>query len=173
MPNDYDVSLIVAMTLKQVIGNNGDLPWDIPEDLKNFQRITKGNTVLMGRKTFLSLDDKVRPLPDRKNIVITSHPKNYQAKYPSVDFCNSLNDGIMIAERYDRPVIICGGETIYNLALAHGYPQKLYVSWINGDYRGDIYFPRVDWQKWESVAEVVHDKFTFETYEKISHSDDS
>lgn len=73
-PRPFQICLIVAMDQSRVIGCKNQLPWHLPDDMKRFARLTKGNTVLMGRKTYQSLPDRFRPLPERKNIVITRSP---------------------------------------------------------------------------------------------------
>ena len=71
------VLVIVAMDEGRVIGFENKLPWHITEDMKRFAQLTTGHTVLMGRKTYQSLPDKFRPLPNRKNIVVTGKPQDY------------------------------------------------------------------------------------------------
>lgn len=104
------LSIIVAMSDRNVIGNDGKLPWNISEDLKLFKEKTIAKTVLMGRKTFESLHYRYRPLPDRHNIVLTSHDTdNYENAYPNVDFCNSVDNSLIVADSYDLEVFVIGG----------------------------------------------------------------
>ena len=72
-----ELNLIAGMTEQRIIGNEGKLPWYIPEDLELFKKITEGNTVLMGRKTYQSLPETKKPLPNRNNIVITRNINPY------------------------------------------------------------------------------------------------
>ena len=76
---------VLAMTEERLIGNNGALPWHIPEDLKHFQQLTRGKTVVMGKNTYYSLPEKYRPLPKRRNIVLTRSDFSECEGYPSID----------------------------------------------------------------------------------------
>jgi dihydrofolate reductase len=76
---------VLAMTPDRLIGNAGKLPWNIPEDLAHFQKITKNNTVIMGRKTYFSLPKKYRPLPKRRNIVLSRNDFSETESYTSLE----------------------------------------------------------------------------------------
>ncbi|OGJ18870.1 hypothetical protein A3K73_07080 [Candidatus Pacearchaeota archaeon RBG_13_36_9] len=160
MEKEKGISIIVAMTDEGVIGNRGNLPWKISEDLKLFKQITTGNTVIIGRKTFESF--KVKPLPNRNNIVLSRD----EFSFPGVSVCRSLEEGLNVARYYGREVFIAGGASVYSKALP--LAARLYVSNINGKYEGDACFPQVDWNCWiEILARRKEFKdFTFKLYER-------
>lgn len=127
--------MIVAIALKnRVIGNQGKLPWNIPEDLKRFKALTSGHPIIMGRKTYESIG---RPLPNRTNIIIT-RDSSYSA--PGVQIAMSLDEALTIAEKYDQnEIFIIGGGEIFRLAM--GIADRLYLTTIHGDIHGDTFFP--------------------------------
>ena len=123
---------VVAMTKDRVIGNRGDLPWHLPEDLKFFKRTTLNSSIVMGRKTFDSIG---KPLPKRHNIVITrdkawSHP-DVSVIHDSSSLCNLRTS--------DQMFIIGGGE-IYELFMP--LMDELLITHVNGEYEGDAFFPK-------------------------------
>jgi dihydrofolate reductase len=106
---DGEVSLIWAQSTSGVIGRSGGIPWQLPEDLIRFKALTMGHTVVMGRRTWESLPVKFRPLPGRKNIVLTE-----QADFtaPGATVVRSLDEALM-----DPEVWVVGGEQAYTLAM--------------------------------------------------------
>jgi len=102
------ISVIVAMANNNVIGKENDMPWYLPEDLKHFKKITTGHTIIMGRKTFLSLPNGA--LPNRKNIVITTD-KNFVAD--GVFVVHSINEAIEMADNESEECFVIGGGNIY------------------------------------------------------------
>ena len=147
--------IIVAMTKDKVIGLNGSIPWHISEEIKLFKQLTINNTVIMGRITYESIG---KPLPDRNNIVISSTLKSIEG----VDVCTDLQKGIGQAEKYNKKIFIIGGAQIYKAALP--LIDKLYISWIKKDYKGDIYFPDFDISSWNIEKKETHDEFDFIIY---------
>jgi dihydrofolate reductase len=137
------ITIIVAMTKRRIVGKDGTLPWHISEDLKNFKTITAGNTVVMGRKTFDSIPDKYRPLPNRHNIIIS----RTLGKLDDVDICDTIPAALEKAKSYGKEVFIIGGATIYEQCLPHA--DRMIISHIKEDYEGDTKFPvwsDVTWQ---------------------------
>lgn len=135
------VSLIAAVDSKNGIGLNGIMPWGhIKEDMQFFRRTTTGYPVIMGRVTFESLGSK--PLPKRKNIVISSSINN-EIKYDNLSFDNSFEDVLskLLLEKYNQ-IFIIGGESIYKKAL--DYADRVYLTHINKDYNCDRFFPEMD-----------------------------
>lgn len=135
------VSLIAAVDSKNGIGLNGVMPWGhIKEDMQFFRRTTTGYPVIMGRVTFESLGSK--PLPKRKNIVISSSINN-EIKYDNLSFDNSFEDVLskLLLEKYNQ-IFIIGGESIYKKAL--DYADRVYLTHINKDYNCDRFFPEMD-----------------------------
>ncbi len=132
------INMIVAISGKErVMGKNGSIPWHAPEDMAFFKEKTEGTTVIMGRKTWESLPNKYRPLPNRVNIVLTS---NTDFNAPKALVAHSKEEAIGLAEKEtSENVFIIGGSKIYEMFLPE--TQKLYVSLIKENFEGDTYFP--------------------------------
>lgn len=123
------LALIAAVSRNRVIGKDGKLPWHISEDLKRFKRLTTGHALLMGRKTYESLG---RPLPNRRNVVLTSHPIHNVETYASIDLAlEALKDE-------DRVFVIGGGE-IFAQVLKRA--DELYLTIVDQNVDGDTVFP--------------------------------
>ena len=136
------LSLIAAMTREHVIGLDGDMPWHLPADLAHFKRLTSGKPVIMGRKTFDSIG---RPLPKRRNIVIT---RNQAWAHEGVEVAHSLEAAIALTQNEAETMII-GGATLYTAALEAAH--RLYITWIDARVTGDTHFPK--WSESEFVIE--------------------
>ncbi|MDD9953136.1 MAG: dihydrofolate reductase [Candidatus Woesearchaeota archaeon] len=149
------IALIAAMTTDRVIGHQNTLPWHIPEDLKHFKETTRGKTVVMGRKTYESLG---KPLPNRHNIVIST------TLNADVDVCTSVDAAIAKAQTYDEDIFIIGGATIYEQTL--DLVDKMYISYVKGEYEGDSYFPEFDEANWEIEEKKEYDKFDLVVYRR-------
>ena len=151
----------VAVAKNLVIGKGNDLPWYLPEDLQHFKALTLGKTVLMGRKTYESIISRLKkPLPGRKNVVITRQ-KDYQAA-PDVLVFADLASAFQKLSSED--VYVIGGAEIFKLALPMA--EKMYITKVRGNYEGDAFFPQIDWSQWQLVEEEKHEKFAFATYKK-------
>jgi dihydrofolate reductase len=141
------ISIIVAHSLhKRVIGNKGDLPWTIPEDLQFFKTMTTGKAVVMGRKTYESLPQSVRPLPNRKTFILTRN-EDYKIAHPDVQTFTDLKKCLMVAKLSSEEVMIAGGEQIYKLCMP--YTDRIYATIISGDYEGDAFFPKLSQDEWD------------------------
>ncbi len=141
------ISLIVAMANNRVIGKNNQMPWHLPADLQHFKTITLGKPIIMGRKTYESIG---RPLPGRKNIVI-SHNSNY--KLDGCETVTSLEKALKLVNNVEE-VMIIGGGFLYAQTLHHA--NKLYLTFIDLDIDGDTIFP--DFEKL-NIKEVKRDKY--------------
>ena len=137
------LSLIVAKTQNNVIGRDGELPWRLPHDLKQFRELTMGNPVIMGRRTWESLP---RPLAERLNIVMTRQ-KGYVAEGATV--VNSLEAACMKALFYHDldEVFVIGGEEIYRQFLT--YAHTMYETIVHITLFGDKFFPNVNTGDWK------------------------
>lgn len=153
------INLIAGMTKNKVIGNGNALPWNIPEDLQNFRRLTTDSVVIMGRKTFESIG---RPLPKRVNIVITSQ----DIQIPGVQIAKTLQDAINFAKTTSKEVFIIGGAQIYKQALEQNLVDKMYLSIINKEYPGDVFFPAFDEKNWDVQSTQVFNDFSLIIYSK-------
>lgn len=143
------ISIIVAIARNGVIGGDNSLLWHISEDLQRFKRITTGHPVVMGRKTFESLG---RPLPKRTNVVITRQ-KDYHAEGCTV--VHSLDEALKLFPPQEEVFIIGGGE-IYRQALP--IADRLYITHVGHDYRGDTHFPDIDPAQWKETFREHHDR---------------
>ncbi|MFT5426845.1 MAG: dihydrofolate reductase [Gammaproteobacteria bacterium] len=141
------ISIIVAMDKNRVIGLEGDLPWRLSADLKHFKAITMGKPLIMGRKTHESIG---RPLPGRKNIVVT-HSQDFKAE--GCVIVHSLDDAFQAAGDVDE-VMIMGGSGVYDQSLAR--VDRLYLTEVHADVKGDVYFPKFDKCEWKEVEMEKH-----------------
>lgn len=159
------ITVIVAASENNIIGNDNKLIWHLSDDLKRFKNLTKGHHVIMGRKTFESMP---RALPNRTNVIIT-RKANYIAKDAIVT--NSLESALSIASDDPQPFIIGGGE-IYKIAL--DYSDRIELTRVHDNFEGDTVFPEIDKEKWIESNRIEKKKdeshnydFTFITYNKI------
>lgn len=123
---------VLAVSRNGIIGKNGKVPWHIPEDLKHFKAMTIGHAIVMGRKTY---EETGRPLPNRRNIVISRDP-NFSA--PGCEVVTSLEEGIALARTTDPEPRVGGGAEIYRLALP--LVTRIYLTEIDRDVEGDTVF---------------------------------
>ena len=135
------ISLVAAVDSKNGIGLNGKMPWGhIKEDMEFFRGLTTGSTVIMGRVTFESLGNK--PLPNRKNIVISSTANvAYYFKYNNLFYESSLENALL-GLLSENQIFIIGGESIYKKAI--DYADRIFLTHIDKDYNCDRFFPNVD-----------------------------
>ena len=136
------ISIIVAIASNNAIGNNNQLIWHIPEDLKRFKALTMGHHIIMGRKTWESIG---RPLPGRTSIVVTRDP-HYKAEGCTI--ANSLEQAIELS-RDDSEIFVIGGGELYAQALP--LASKLYVTHVHREFEGDTFFPAIDYNQWMAV----------------------
>ena len=162
------ISIIAAIAKNGIIGSGNQMPWHISEDLKRFKAITSGHPVIMGRKTFESLG---RPLPNRRNIVITRNPDYDKA---GIETAASIDEALALFEENEEIFIIGGGE-IYRQTLP--LADRMYLTWIDAEADGDTYFPPIDSEEWEIVFSERHEQgltfphpFEFMNYKRKRHN---
>jgi dihydrofolate reductase len=130
------LSAIAAMDRNRVIGKDNRLPWRISDDLKRFKALTMGHPIIMGRKTLESFG---RPLPGRKNIVLTRNPEFRSEGAVPV---SSIQEAIALCQS-ETPVtdeaFVVGGEEIYRLAMP--LTDRIYLTQVHGEFEGDTHFP--------------------------------
>lgn len=154
--------LIYARAANGVIGNHNTLPWHLPEDLAHFKRTTLGCPVIMGRKTWDSLPPKFRPLPGRRNIVITRQEKwNEIGAYPA----QNMQEALQLCEQ-SSDVWVIGGAQLY--ALAEPLASTAVVTEIDRDFEGNAFAPTLG-PAWKETARERHIAasglpFSFVTY---------
>lgn len=161
------LSIIVAVAKNNVIGKDNQLIWHLPEDLKRFKRLTTNHTIIMGRKTFESLG---RVLPNRKHVILCN-----DAEMNIDDENVEILDDISKLKKYkdsEEENFVIGGATIYKLLMP--YADKMYVTHINEEFEGDVYFPEIsekDWKMTEREKGLRDEKnpfdYEYETYERI------
>ncbi|AJD91235.1 dihydrofolate reductase [Jeotgalibacillus malaysiensis] len=139
------ISMISAHDLNRVIGKDGEMPWHLPDDLKYFQKVTSGHSILMGRKTFESMNG---PLKNRKNIVLT-RDENWHHEGAIV--VKTLDEGLRILNESDEGFVIGGGE-IYKMAIDRA--DRLYITLIHDKFEGDTYFPSYTEDEWKVSSKV-------------------
>ena len=155
------IRLIWAMTEDRLIGNKNRMPWHIKEDLLYYKQHTEGQTVLMGEATYASLKGyyKNKPLPYGKIFVASLNPNL------SLEDATVIEDVESFLSQVEEDLWVVGGATIYKLSLP--YADSLYISWIQGYYTGDTYFPEIDFSSfrlaWQQNTELVH----YTIYERV------
>jgi dihydrofolate reductase len=138
------ISLIVAMDKNRAIGKDNQLPWHLPEDLKNFKRLTTGHHMLMGRKTFDSIG---RALPNRISLVLTRSPKQNQE---NLFYFSDINQAIDHAKAAgESELFIIGGANIYEQTLEMA--DRLYLTQVEAKVDGDAHFPEINFSQWREV----------------------
>jgi dihydrofolate reductase len=135
------ISIIVAVSEELGIGKDNDLLWHLPEDMKRFKKLTMGNTVIMGRRTWESLPKK--PLSGRRNIVITDIPGE---TFDGAESAVSINDAVSKCKK-DEEAFIIGGGSIYRQFMP--LADKLYITHVHKKRPADIFFPAIDPKIWK------------------------
>jgi dihydrofolate reductase len=161
------LSIIVAATENNVIGRRNDLPWHLPTDMKYFKKVTDGSKVIMGRKCWESIPEKFRPLPNRKNFVVTRQ-LDYEAKGAIILNDTTLALSTVHMDPSDE-VFVIGGAEIYKEAFK--YATKLYLTRIEGVVEGDVILEGLDINEWDMISssEPIEEngfKYKFEVYQK-------
>jgi dihydrofolate reductase len=144
------LSLLMAVARNGVIGHHGELPWRLPEDMAFFRRTTTGHTVVMGRKTWDSLPARFRPLPQRRNIVVT---RNAAWSAPGAEAVPSLQAAMDLAAGAARLIVI-GGAELYAAALP--LADELLLTEIDADIQGDTHLPAFDRQAFIEAQRERH-----------------
>lgn len=147
------IKIIVATSKNRVIGDSNSLIWHLPADLKRFKEITTGNTIVMGRKTFESIG---RPLPNRRNIIIT---RDITYDVEGCEVVNSLEEALMIC---NNNCFIIGGGEIYSQTIS--IADQIYLTQVHEDFDGDTTFPEIG-SEWKMVTSQ-----DFEPDKKNRHS---
>lgn len=152
--------IIACINQKRVLGNEGKLLYHIGNDLANFKRMTVGNVVIMGRKTFESLPNGV-PLKDRVNIIITTDEEyGVDAKFDNVYIVHSVEDAVELCDAFfsDKEVFVIGGESIYRQFMEKDLVGEMRLTIVNDDTEGDAVFPEYNEEDWyvyyKSMAQV-------------------
>lgn len=175
------IIIIAAMTRNRVIGLDNKLPWMIKEELQYFRKITLNKPIIMGSNTFISLNQQ--PLLNRYNIVltrkiskfkeITSH-NNESHQYNNLVFTTNVQDGLNKAKEFylnnklimnQQEILIIGGREIYLQFLP--LADQLYLSIINHNYYGNVFFPEFDVNQWQLISNEEHKEFVAQIFNKV------
>ena len=159
-----NLTIIVAASTNHIIGRDNKLIWHLPNDLKRFKRLTSGQCIIMGRKTFDSFPGL---LPKRKHIVITRQKENQNTE--NVIYVNSIQEAIRVCTEDPNPFVIGGGE-IYKIAM--DYSSRIELTRVNHQFDGDTYFPEINSENWNKISDEFNEidekhkfSFNYETYE--------
>ena len=135
------LTIIVAVSENNLIGIGGKIPWKIKEDMERFKQLTLNHTVIMGRKTYESLPQKFRPLPGRKNIVLSNTLKQENGIY----IARNIEEALELTDNQDTYVV--GGEKIYKLFLP--LVDRIELTRIHQYLKGDAFFPKQNRENWK------------------------
>ena len=170
------LSLIAAVARNRVIGRNNELIWQLPGDMRHFRETTRGRPVLMGRRTWESLPEKFRPLPGRRNVVVSRNP-HYAAT--GAELAGSLAEAIEKAgagagagaggEGEGGELFVIGGAELYAQALP--LAGRLYLTEIAAEFAGDAFFPAFSLDEWREISRApgVEEnglKYAFAVYQR-------
>jgi dihydrofolate reductase len=157
------LTLIAAVARNGVIGKDNRLLWHLPEDMRFFKEVTLGHPVIMGRKTWQSLPPRFRPLPGRRNIVVT-RAAGFDA--PGAECVDSL-DAALQRLQGEPTVFVIGGAQLYAQTLPRA--QRLLLTEIDRDFDGDALFPRWPREDFVEVSRTLHDSGQGFGYERVEY----
>jgi dihydrofolate reductase len=164
-----NINLIWAQGQNRVIGNHGTMPWHIPEDLAHFREITNNSPVIMGRKTWESLPPRFRPLPNRRNIILTRQP-NWGQEYTNSEVikANTLESATtpQIVGAGVKEVWVVGGGQIYSQYLPQA--SRIEITEIHASFDGDTMAPELG-REWEEVRRIPHTSSTGIRFDFVSY----
>ena len=141
------LELVVAVARNGLIGRGNGLPWHLPDDLKHFKRLTLGHPILMGRRTWDSIG---RPLPGRRNLVLTRH-LDFRAE--GAEVVHSLEEALA-ATAAAPTLMVIGGAEIYRLCLAQA--RVLHLTEVAAEPAGDAYLPPFERGEWRELTREPH-----------------
>ena len=150
MKKNQKIHIIAAVGENMELGYQNQLLCHLPADLKHFKTLTTGHTIVMGRKTWDSLP--IKPLPHRRNIVLTSNPT---FSFEGVESASSVETLFSLLCE-DETIFIIGGASLYQTFLP--YADKLYLTRIQSSFLADTFFPTIDFTKWRLIEEIVQHK---------------
>ena len=144
------ISHLVALSNNFVIGVNNDLPWKLKKDLQHFSAYTQNKAIVMGRKTYESIG---RPLPNRKNIVISSSLESQE----SLEVVPNLNQAIEVASQWNKDnsageeIVLIGGGYVFE--ESKNIVNKLVLTRVDCEINGDIFYPQIDLSDWKEISQ--------------------
>ena len=161
------LSIIAAVGKNNELGGNNALLWKLSDDMKLFKQLSMGHSIIMGRKTFESIG---KPLPGRKNIVVTTSFIDVEGIYTATDLNHAIE---MARESGDDEAFIIGGAQIFNYAV--DLADKMYLSFVDGTFEdADVFLPEIDYSDWKLVESKQFEKndrneynFEFRVFERV------
>lgn len=161
-----EIIVIVAVAQNGAIGKDNDIPWHIKEDFQHFKDQTLGHPCIMGDKTYDSLPENSRPLPNRENIVLTFN-KDYKPEGTTI--FHDFNEAIKyIKEKGEEKAFITGGATIYRLGME--VADIFELTRIHKDYDADTFFPEIDFSRWELIKQEDKEGLDIKSKETVKFS---
>ena len=168
------IIIIAAMTKNRVIGLDNKLPWRIKEELQYFRKITLNKPIIMGWNTFVSLNQQ--PLSNRYNIVLTRKVSKFKEiiSHNNLAFTTNVQDSLNKAKEFylnnkliidQQEILIIGGREIYLQFLP--LADHLYLSIINNNYYGNVFFPEIDVNQWKLISTEEHKEFVAQFFNKV------
>jgi len=155
------ITLIWAMDKNRGIGINNKIPWDCKEDLKHFFNTTQNGVILMGNKTFSHLPKKLL----KRYIYVLTKNKKLKSKNPMIKYIYSISEILKtFLNNKQNNIFICGGSSIYKLFL--NYADKLIISFINGYFLSDSFFPKLDLSEFVLKRKIKYINFEVQYYDK-------
>lgn len=151
------VKIIAAVAANNVIGKGDELPWHLPSDLKRFKRLTEGNIVIMGRKTYDSIMKRNgKPLPNRINIVVSRTMSYASARgvWVTDDLIKAVQLAEMMKINREREIFVIGGASVYKQAIP--IASEILLTKIHKSYDGDVLFPEFRESEWRVQEKVLH-----------------
>ena len=157
------INLIWAMTKDNLIGKGNDLPWHYKEDLQYFKKNTLEKDVLMGYNTYLSIYSRIgKALPKRNNYVLHF---DENLKVEGATLVTNLHEFLGQYKNSEKDIFIIGGASVYKQTLE--IADRLYITLINKEYDGDVYFPEVDLSNYKLIKQEDVNELSFLVYERI------
>ena len=154
------IALVLAMTKKgRVIGKDSKLPWDIPDELNHFRKITRHGVIIMGKNTYDSIGF---PLPARPNIVVSRS----SGPIEGCEIARSVEEAVELAKKHQKDIFIIGGAQIARAALEKNIPDTMLLSFVRQEHTGDAHFPEFDESQWHVARREDHGEWEFVEYRR-------
>lgn len=168
---DYDVALIAAVAANGVIGREGGMPWHHPEDLAHFRETTVGHPVVLGRRTYERIVDRLgEPLPERTTVVLSTRDLDLP---DGVLLAGSIPEALSTAAAALSPgletVYVAGGGSVYEATLP--VADRLVLTELDAAHEGDTHFPEFDRSEWRETDRAEREALSFVTYERREGAD--
>ncbi len=161
MDTNLTISIIAAVSDNGVIGKDNDIPWNLPDDLRYFNKLTNGHKIIVGRKTHQTIIKRLgHPLDNRQTIIITQ-----QQNFPVLDNCKTVAswEGALKSVSDEKEIFVIGGTEIYQLAMPHA--KRMYLTKVHTQCAGDTFFPTYDTAEWQEISSESHTRNEEDEYD--------